>query len=72
MSNKDMPVYPVSGNDAEQCQGLTKLEAFTMAAMQGILANPSVKDCFPKIVADIAADYAEAALAELEKRETKA
>ena len=39
MNNQDMPAYPIVAGDYEW-HGLTKLEAFTMAAMQGMLANP--------------------------------
>ncbi len=41
----DMPAYPVVINENNQMNwlGLTKLEAFTMAAMQGMWAGSSLK-----------------------------
>lgn len=81
MNNKDMPAYPVSEYDihtfghktidetAAFVKGLTKLEAFTVAAMQGLCANPSFSLCDGGIsVGHAAVCAAEAALAELEKR----
>jgi|AraplaMF_Cvi_mMS_1032046.scaffolds.fasta_scaffold33293_4 hypothetical protein len=40
MDNPQMPAYPVTSNNG--LTGLTKLEAFTIAAMQGLCANPNV------------------------------
>jgi hypothetical protein len=67
MSNKDTPAYPIPGMNM-QSLGLTKLEAFTMAALQGLLANEYNGTDSPKSLACTAIDYAEAALAELEAR----
>ena len=54
MNNSDMPASPAKvtidrddesigpfqfGNDDFECEGLTKREAFAMAAMQGLCAN---------------------------------
>lgn len=82
MNNKDMPTYPtkipVIGRDAETGAwvegegklniGLTKLEAFTMAALQGFCAN-SVCDLTAENTAKLAVEVAEAALAKLEKKQ---
>lgn len=67
MSNKDMPAYPVS-DDPTHTPGLTKLEAFTMAALTGLCANGEMAAFGSSGVAKIAAEAAEAALAELEGR----
>lgn len=67
MSNKDMPAYPVPASNM-QSLGLTKLEAFTMAALQGLCsADPSWQNIDE--TASKAAAIAEAALAELEGRD---
>lgn len=51
MENKDKPAYPRSGFELSQNDsgyyydnGLTKLEAFTMAAMQGLCANTLISE----------------------------
>lgn len=51
LTNKDLPAYPVSEEETDRItdgitlfSGLTKLEAFTMAAMQGILGNRGMID----------------------------
>lgn len=51
-----------------QQPGLTKLEDFTKAALQGLLANPDLTHIPPVDAGHKATIYAEAALAELEKR----
>lgn len=83
MSNKDMPAYPgkmrklhrdpESGSTAIIDDGfgggLTKLESFTMAALQGICAGKQLSNLDSiKDVAHHAVRVAEAALAELETR----
>lgn len=46
MNNADMPAYPNTDSivsiDDEFCEGLTKREAFRMAALQGLCANPNL------------------------------
>lgn len=82
MNNKDMPTYPtkiqVIGRDAETGSwvegegklniGLTKLEAFTMAALQGLCANPDLTHTPEVDLGYKAVVYAEATLAELERQ----
>ena len=70
------PAYPV-GSDLGPASnivqggygGMTKLEAFTMAAMQGICANPTTTSNQETItyVADLAVEQARATLAALER-----
>jgi len=82
MKNADMPANPLSGNaydDFEsavnrnggynpECQGLTKREAFAMAAMQGCLSGGlGSYDERVKLRCRVAVEYADALLAELEK-----
>lgn len=72
MKNADKPVYPVPERDynkfsehaAPWC-GLTKREAFAMAAMQGILANRDPLNNYE--MAKEAVNIANALLSELEK-----
>lgn len=78
MNNKDMPAYAVTGKDGPvratqdgpPCIGVTKLEAFTMAALQGLCANTHefMMGKGSQGIALTAIEVAEAALAELEKR----
>jgi len=39
MNNENRPDYPVPDPYVSEGAGLTKLEAFTMAAMQGVYSN---------------------------------
>lgn len=76
MSNANAPAYPVQIDDRGLQGGLTKREAFAMAAMQGLLARD---DCRPGdssrdaaehhlcAVAGKAVRHANALLAELER-----
>jgi len=64
MSNKDKSAYPIPASDM-QGLGLTKLEAFTMAAMQGLLSNSELS-LTPENIALEAQYVAAATLAELE------
>jgi hypothetical protein len=78
MNNQEKPAYPVfnsegfvsfagvdGGYGINSMLGLTKLEAFTMAAMQGLVTDENVPiDDLPKI----AVNLAKATLAELEKQ----
>lgn len=70
MNNKDMPAYPVfCTNSDQQLYGLTKLEVFTMAAMQGICTNLSIKeatDLDVKAAGMMAAEIAARTLMEIE------
>lgn len=77
MKNGDNPAFPYASQDAFvrggmakagiSLAGLTKREAFAMAAMQGILANPSWNDGGnPKHVAGSAIVFAEELLKQLE------
>ena len=70
MNNKDMPAYPVPNeliDSNEWAPGFTKLEAFTMAVLQGLCAN-SACDLTAERMAKLSVAMAETALAELEKR----
>lgn len=78
MKNEQQSAYPVAlpHTDADYVKGLTKLEAFTMAAMQGLCANARIwKNSYDD---DIDIDYwisvrssqiASATLLELSKRQ---
>ena len=71
MNNKELSAYPIEGSISHQ--GLTKLEAFTLAAMQGLLSNPvmgehvSGIDCIEDIT-ETALEFAEAQLNLIEKK----
>ena len=57
MKNGDMPAMPIEINGFGQYApevygGLTKREMFAMAAMQGILSNPSAIDVITSSTAD--------------------
>ena len=86
MKNSDMPAMPLSGDaytdingnamtegSIEPGMGLTKREAFTMAAMQGLLSNPSIIDSFvPEVkawIADHSAKMADAQLKALDNEQ---
>ena len=75
-ANGEMPMYPCQPIDqygnprAEMATGLTKREAFAMAAMQGMLANAAICDDrkgTPAQVAEWSVQQADALLAELAK-----
>jgi len=80
LKNSDFPAHPLTGDaysDFEQavnrnggynpeCQGLTKREAFAMAAMQGLIANHTLRGGVGEC-AKSAIGYADALLAELDK-----
>ena len=80
MDNSQLPAYPLpSGLVVEEgnvCIGITKLEAFTMAAMQGLCSMEnksdqvfhSIEDAYAS-VAKIAVGIAHATLAELSKHQ---
>jgi hypothetical protein len=66
MNNADMPAVPVQ--DARRYYpGLTKREAFAMAAMQGLLANPETTPASAQEIAEWSVYQADALLAELAK-----
>ena len=87
MNNGNNPAHPLTGdaytNFASyddknqftsydpQCQGLTKREAFAMAAMQGILSNETIMDYIENdndlTVVNQSVDIANKLLKELEK-----
>jgi len=66
--NKDLPAYPIHIDvpPNSERQGLTKIEAFTMAAMQGLCANPFYLETnFGKTIPGIAEDAIKIAKATL-------
>jgi hypothetical protein len=65
MNNKDKPANPCLHHYKNI--GLTKLEAFTMAAMQGLISNPDLESFEPHAFAHDAVVLAKATLAALEK-----
>lgn len=81
MSDANAPAYPLhlAGDwGSETCYGLTKREAFAMAAMQGMCSNPSIigpsarcgwdyVNCTPVGLAQAAMAQADALLSELSK-----
>ena len=77
MKNADLPanptIYADMGHNGQReiyCDqtGLTKREMFAMAAMQGMLSNPTLGyDVGCSTVAECATGYADALLAELER-----
>lgn len=82
MKNDDMPAMPQAvaaspSGDVYQSyeaggMGLTKREAFAMAAMQGLLANSYLhrtQNMSPSTVSRVATEYANAQLAALEQEQ---
>ena len=71
MDNKDMPAMPVYHVADYKLMGLTKLEDFTKAAMQGWLARcsniPHTVGLDPDEIAKISISIAKAVLGELDK-----
>lgn len=87
LKNADMPAMPMppsadggqwtaqdlGGGYAEQCRpafGLTKREMLAMAAMQGMLSHSGCS-AHPETIADRVIGYADALLAELEKKDDR-
>jgi hypothetical protein len=66
MSNKDKPAHPIPASDMRALD-LTKLEAFTMAAMQGLISNSGLESFEPHAFAHDAVVLAKATLAALEQ-----
>ena len=75
MNNGDMPASPTTGlceqcctthNSKQDYQGLTKREAFAMAAMQGLIANSALRGSTEEC-SKSAVDYADSLLKELAK-----
>lgn len=68
MNNANAPAYPSHGSMGEVAyQGLTKREAFAMAAMQGCLASDREQALTQGQVVDWSIRLADAMLEELEK-----
>jgi hypothetical protein len=73
MKNGDLSAMPTQVNGGDIFCGLTKREVFAMAAMQGLLANATVKLNIGPTGSDnlklgaVAVSLADALLAELEK-----
>lgn len=74
MNNKDMPAMPTQVNGGDIYGGLTKREYFAGLAMQGLCANPLVKESegglleadLMKMVSELSVRHADALLEELE------
>ena len=74
IENGDLPAMPILQQSSESrrrpgiCDGLTKREAMTLAAMQGILSSLTDEDNLsPSELARCAVRNADALLAELER-----
>ena len=72
---KNDPAFPIQSVDPrnrpdEPCYGITKREYFAAMAMQGIISNPSVDVLTCGQIANDAFMYADAMLAESEKRDS--
>lgn len=75
LNNSDMPAAPVfradgfmaKGNDGEKYRGLTKREAFAMAAMQELVSHEYGYRQLPEDTATRAVELAIALLEELSK-----
>jgi len=76
MNNRDTPASPLAvglllndGTIDASRAGLTKREAFAMAAMQGMLANPYLMEILSDVdgIAKDAVEYADSLLKELDK-----
>lgn len=68
MENKDLPAYPIlDPHSAYYREGLTKREAFAMAAMQGLCANPDYRTWSDEFVTNMIIGVTDRTLAELSK-----
>ena len=75
LNNSDMPSSPVfrsdgfmaRGNDGEKYRGLTKREAFAMAAMQGLLSSSMGNQTMHGEIVNRSVNIADALLLELSK-----
>jgi hypothetical protein len=70
MKNQDKPAMPITGMD-HQHLGLTKLEAFTMAALQGVCVPDDGAiwtEETPKALGEAAVEIAKATLKALEEQ----
>lgn len=70
MKNADMPAMPFEGGQNNGLQpwcGLTKREMFAMNALQGLLSNSNIKELSECELSEIAVNFADALLAELEE-----
>jgi hypothetical protein len=78
MDNEHQPAYPIAlpHPDADYAKGFSKLEAFTMAAMQGLCSGVNICELTTNEVVSIAysaADIAERTLirlSELQKQQS--
>jgi hypothetical protein len=78
-TNRNEPAYPLEKNiSISECfAGLTKREHFAGLAMQGLLANQTVRDILsgnngmqvPDLIAEYSLQYADALIEELNKTE---
>lgn len=59
---------PILDNQFEDNKGLTKREYFAGLAMQGMLADPNASNFKPKFIAELAVDFSDALLEELDKK----
>ncbi len=69
--NKNTPAYPqnVHFKDCEiDFYGLTKREYFAGLAMQGMLSDPNASNFKPPFIAELAVDFSDALLKELDKK----
>lgn len=65
------PVNPIKiecKNGRLELYGLTKREYFAGLAMQGMLADPNASNFKPKFIAELAVDFSDALLEELDKK----
>lgn len=67
MNNSDNAAFPTQVNGGDLFGGLTKREAFVMAAMQGLCANSYLAATPPEQISRYSVKIADATLAELEK-----
>lgn len=81
MKNADMPAMPLrksldtweadeyetGGGRYLRANGLTKREMFAMNALQGLLSNSNIKELSECELSEIATNFADALLAELEE-----
>lgn len=66
LKNADMPAMPTV-----MFTGLTKREMFAMAALQGMLAHSGDSRYLPETIASSAMAYADALLAEMDKKDER-
>lgn len=59
---------PILDNQFEDNKGLTKREYFAGLAMQGMLSDPNASNFKPPFIAELAVDFSDALLKELDKK----